>query len=40
MKYICIRLQEPEAVITVFHVSSYKSLTSVGNQQADALAQV
>lgn len=40
MKYICVSLQEPEAVITVFHVSAYKSLTPAGNQQADTLAQV
>ena len=39
-KDIWVHLQEPEAVLTVFHLLAYKVLTPPGNQEADALAWV
>ena len=35
-----VHLQEPEAVLTVFHVQGHKAPTIPGNQEDDALAQV
>ena len=33
-------MQEPEAVLTVFHILSHKELTFLANQEADVLAQI
>lgn len=35
-KDICVHLQEPQAVLTVFHVSAQKTLTPPGHQELDA----
>ena len=37
---IWVCLQEPEAILPVFHVLARKALTPPGNQEADALAWV
>lgn len=39
-KDIWAHLQEPEVVLTVFHIPAHKALTPPGNQEADALAQI
>ena len=33
----CVRMQEPEMVLTVFHILVHKALTSPSNQEADPL---
>ena len=33
---IWVHLQEPQAVLIVFHVPAHKALTPPGNQEADA----
>ena len=33
-------MQEPEAVLTVFHILSHKELIFLANQEADVLAQI
>lgn len=35
---IWVHLQEPKAVLTVFHILAHKAMTAPGNQEADALA--
>lgn len=35
-KDIWVHLQEPQAVLIVFHVPAHKALTPSGNQEADA----
>lgn len=37
-KDIWVCLQEPEAVLTVFHIQALKALTYSGNGAVDALA--
>ena len=39
-KDIWVHLQEPESILTVFHVPAYNALTPPGNQEADTLARV
>ena len=39
-KNIWVHLQEPEAVLIVFHVLAHKALTHPGSLEADALAWV
>ena len=39
-RHFWAHLQEPEAVLTVFHIPAHKALTPPGNQEADALAQI
>ena len=39
-KNIWVHLQEPGAVLTVFHILAYKVLTLTGNREADALGRV
>lgn len=35
-KDIWVHLQEPQAVLIIFHVPAHKALTPPGNQEADA----
>ena len=37
-KDICVHLQEPDAVFTLFHVSAHKALILPGNQETATLA--
>ena len=37
-KDIWVHLQEPSAVLTVFHIPAHEALTAPGNQEADVLA--
>lgn len=39
-KNIWVHLQEPKVALTVFHAPAHKALISLGNQEADVLAQV
>ena len=34
---ICVHLQEPDVVLTVFHILAHNVLTSPSDQEADAL---
>lgn len=38
-KDIWVYLQDPEVVVTVFHILAHKALTALGNQAADAPAE-
>lgn len=39
-KNICVCLQEPEAVLTEYHVLAHKALTLPANHKGDALTHV